>query len=272
MKEPDHPPIFVYNLGLPWLFVQELENMDGVSVLPLPRFTPHWRACYTWKTYILSHPLADQNVYLDAGVQVLEPLTELFELIERDGYFFVDQGHDVTLADVTPSDFIQKYGVNASMLNTKIITAGIVGFSRSPLVGRIMDELYQAGKDGDCLGFSRRDWWRSRGPNRTHVVRDCKAFRHDTTILSLLVRTRMPQAHVQDLSLFEGHITGRKQYICNIRLNYVTLPYLFRPCRQRHSFFGRAVYVCNRIWILGFVCLKNMRHIFSYIRYGIPKN
>ena len=100
---PNHPKIFVYDLGLFWMFRKELEQIENVEVLNIPHFCKFWRSCYTWKTYILSHPLSDLNFYLDAGTQILRPLDEIFLEIEKDGYFAVSQ--EVPLSLICPLEY-----------------------------------------------------------------------------------------------------------------------------------------------------------------------
>jgi hypothetical protein len=62
---PDHPPIFVYDLNILKIFKKELETIKNVKVIQMPKFCVHWESCYTWKTYIFQHSLAESNLYLD---------------------------------------------------------------------------------------------------------------------------------------------------------------------------------------------------------------
>ncbi|MDB5260133.1 MAG: hypothetical protein JWN37_364 [Candidatus Nomurabacteria bacterium] len=258
---PAHPPIFVYDLGLFPSFRKELSKMDNVIVVSIPPFAPHYLSCYTWKTYIPQHPIAALNLYLDAGTQVQKPLDELFEKIQTNGYMFVDQGDEVINKDIISPELISKYEISEDVLKRKVITAGIMGFTNSNQnIEKLWDTLYTAGKEGDCLGFSKNEMWKSKGRNKTEIIRGCKIFRHDTTILSVLAPSIIHDIKVEDIKNFSPLITGRSQYIYNLRLNYKSLPYINTPLKETYNYLESLVYYFNRIYIYGFISLKRIRH------------
>ena len=83
---PDHPPVLVYDLGLPEEAKARLRD-SGVRVIPVPAFCPHWRRHMTWKVWAWNHAPCRSFVWLDAGVWVLRPFPEVFGMVERAGYF-----------------------------------------------------------------------------------------------------------------------------------------------------------------------------------------
>src|ERR1700756_1121768 len=46
------PKIALYDLGLPPFQRRLLDGAEGVDVLEVPPFVPHWRRGRTWKTWI----------------------------------------------------------------------------------------------------------------------------------------------------------------------------------------------------------------------------
>ena len=185
-KYPNHPSIVVYDLGLFPLFRKELDMINGVQVIDVPAFCPYWKSCYTWKTYIFANPPARLNLYLDSGIQALKDLDAIFEKIERDDYFAVSQNN--LLEIISPVEFKSFIKIDKRFYSETYITAGLFGFKKDSSVTKTLEDLYIAAIAGLCLGFSPAEKWRNRGKNKNPFVRDCKLFRFDTSILSLLMR------------------------------------------------------------------------------------
>ncbi len=230
-----HPDVYVYDLGLFYSFKKELERFSWVHLLEMPHFAPHWRSCYTWKTYILNSPLADLNLYIDAGCQVERDLNPLFEIIKKEHCLVVGQGYQTTVADCTPPDYFELLHIDQSINGKEMITAGIFGFDTSTEIKKMTEELYTCGVAGLCLGFSETELWKNNGVNKTSFVRDCKMFRHDTTLLTLFLYRDFPHLIVQPVEQFSAHKEAGIQYIWNFRLNYEKLEFL-----NSESFFNRA--------------------------------
>ncbi len=224
---PNHPKIYIYDLGLFWSFRKELEQMENVAVLEMPHFCPFWRQCYTWKTYILSHPFAKNNLYLDAGNQVLRPLDDLFAEIEADGYLAV--GQITPLAKIVPQEYKEMFKVEENFYLEQCITAGVFGFGDNKTVKKVTKELFEAAIAGLCLGFSKSEQHRNRGINKTQFVRNCEIFRHDTTLLSVLMRKYFGVMKVRGCMQYAGPYSNHDhslQYLWNMRLSYKELAYL----------------------------------------------
>lgn len=228
---PDHPHIYIYDLGLNIVFQNQIKKIENVSIISMPHFVSFWRSCYTWKTYILNTPLAELNFYLDAGCQILKPLTEIFAKIEKNGYFLVSQGAEVKIKDITPPDYLDLFDINDNDKEREIIAAGIFGFQKNSLINKVTQELYNAGVKGLCLGFSPNEQWKNTGVNKNTFIRNCKLFRHDTTLLTLLVAKYLNDPIIEDIQKFSGENTKTaNQLIWNLRMNYQTLeyPYLLK--------------------------------------------
>jgi hypothetical protein len=253
---PNHPPIYVYDLGLFYTFRKELEMIEGVTVIPMPHFCPHWRACYTWKTYIFAHPLADLNFYLDAGCQVLKPLDQDFKIIEDDDILLIDQGQ--TFADIVPKSYKEMFTISDQYDNDTVIHAGIIGFSNSSTVQKIFAKVYAAAIAGLALGFSAGDSWRNKGKDKSIFERDCKLFRHDLTLVNIFLRLYWYNITIQPLTIYHGGLLNiPEQRIWHIRLNWKRIPYM--SIRKLH----RAIVfipVINRVIVLAMIYLRKFLH------------
>jgi len=254
---PAHPQIFIYDLGLSWNFRRELRSIRNVELLPMPKFCAFWRACYTWKTYIFQHPQARLNFYMDAGCQVLRPLDEVFNFIEKDDYFCVEQY--APLSEIAPAEFKYLFPVREECLGQNTMTAGIFGFKKNSTISCIIDEVYEAGLAGMCLGYSKGEPWKNRGANKTSIVRGCRIFRFDTSVFNLILRKNLGNFIMHSLEKYGGHLTPYdhpEQLIWNFRMNYSALEYL--PSKILHKNFS-ATAVFNRFWISAFLAVKNLR-------------
>lgn len=224
---PDHPQIYIYDLGLSAPFKKEILKIAHVTILDIPHFVPFWRSCYTWKTYILNTPLAESNFYIDAGCQILQPLDAVFEKIEQNGYLLVSQGPEVLTYEIVPKDYSEIFDIEDRNLNSEIIAAGLFGFKKDSSIGIVTQKLYNAGQAGLCLGFSQGELWKNKGKNRNIFIRNCLRFRHDTTLLTIFVLKYMKQAVVESIENFDGNKSGRpEQLLWNLRMNYTALEYL----------------------------------------------
>lgn len=247
---PNHPDVYVYDLGLFFTFRKELEGIPWVHVLDIPHFVPHWRSCYTWKTYILNTPLVENNFYIDAGCQILKPLDTLFDKIESRGYLTVSQGTSVTIKDITPQEYLDLYGLTEADAQKNVITAGIFGFKKDSIIKKVTEGLYKAGVDGLCLGFSQGEIWKNKGVNKTDFIRDCKMFRHDTTLITVLLNKEIPDAIIEPVDYFsDQNKKDGEQFIWNFRMNYRKLDFV-----KNYNIYS---YI-NRIYVYIFLLLKNI--------------
>jgi hypothetical protein len=257
---PNHPPIYIYDLGLFWSFRKELENLEKVKVLDMPHFCAFWRKCYTWKTYILSRPLADLNFYLDAGNQVQKPLDEIFEIIDRENYFTSGQG--VLLKQIVPKDFWQKFNLDKKFENLECINAGGFGFKNVSEIGDVLKSVYEWAEQGYALGFSPKDSWRNTGVDKNSIVRDCEMFRHDMTLLNIAMRKKFGDLlSIQDASKYAGGKDAHKdQTIWHLRLNFKTLTFINQYFL--HKNFSVLSFL-NRVFIFLAVSFKNLNLFFK---------
>lgn len=246
---PNHPPIYVYDLGLFYTFRREIEQIEGVTLIPMPHFTPHWRSCYTWKTYIFAHPLANLNFYIDAGCQVLRPLDEDFEIIEKNHYHIIDVG--VTLSDLIPDDYKLLFRVPSSFDSTRGFSAGIFGFKNTEIMTQMLKRTYSAAVAGLSLGFSPDNLWRNKAKDKNIFIRQCKFFRHDQSLLNLFFRLQFgnePKVMSNENYDNRSKNTTPNQHIWHCRLQPKRLEYT--QIEQLHVKINAvALFTFNRILI-----------------------
>lgn len=224
---PNHPTIYVYDLGLNLILKREIEKMRNVEIIKIPHFIKYWRSCYTWKTYILNTSITDLNIYIDSGCQILKPLDELFEKVNNQDYLLVSQGSEVLMEDVTPKEYIEIFDLNNDILKKEIIAAGIFGFKKDSKIMRVTEQLYDYGISGLCLGFSKNEQWKNKGVNRNDFIRNCRMFRHDTTVLSMIVFKYLENPKIESVEKFSGEkLNHPEQLIWNLRMNYKKLDYI----------------------------------------------
>ncbi len=254
-----HPalPIFVYDLGLSRIFRMEIASMPDVTVCEIPHETSFWRACYTWKASIFMNPKAKLCIYLDAGNQLLRPLDDIFATIDDKGYVVVEQQSPIS--DILPTDYVTKFNVPKAILDQNAITAGIFGFkvSHKPIQS-VIQKLHEASLAGLCLGFSKLDSWKNKGVNKTEFVRDCKIFRHDTTLFSMFLRMDIPDLQVGKFELYGGSHSKDYpgQYLWNMRMNYDKLDHVAFAHSLANSKMATRI---NRMIIGLFFALKKTR-------------
>jgi hypothetical protein len=241
---PDRPRIIVYDLGLSTLARLELNRTTGIEVRPTPSFVPHWRLNWSWKLHALSHDLTRYVLYLDLpNFVVLRSLATWFLSIRKNGYLVVSNGQ--RLGDITPSDYWSIHGLTAGESEyLETFGAGIIGYDiQSPAYAAIQKSLSGV-RSKLNLGRSLHENNRNYKPN---IVRDCRSFRADQTLLNLNFR-----------GIFGEHLNIRRpsrycgqggpadhpdQYLWYARRNIRSLTHVFRVKEPKLiSFLNRSLW------------------------------
>lgn len=176
----------VWDIGLTALQRWILKE-NAITVHRVEEFAPHWNNCYSWKLYVYKHSESELFFHLDAGNIVLGDLTYIFEKINNDGYFLIDQGQH--LCDITPLEYVSRFNKNVE-LSELVFAAGNIGLNKlNARVTKAIENAYTAAVQGYCLGYSTSE--QHRDINNIGIVRDCKLFRHDQTIINLTLREQM---------------------------------------------------------------------------------
>jgi hypothetical protein len=228
--------IVLYDLGLGPLQRLLARSIRGAELRDVPPFAPHWREGRTWKTWIWTQfDEGDDVFWLDAGITVLRPLDDAVTQIREHGYFAVSQGHPV--ADSIPSDYYELYGFPRERADSISIAAGILGFHvGSDFYERVIVPTHEDALRGLSVGFSAAEVDKlNTGLDRTEspVIRDCRLFRHEQTLLNLHFYLAVESPLVADVYEYGGWKTPHdhpKQVIWSHRR------------RGDHAYLARARY------------------------------
>lgn len=214
--------IRVWDLGLNHFEVFILKLID-VEVVKIPEFCVHWRESYSWKPYVIKNAPESIFLHLDSGNTVLSDINEIFDLIEKEGYFFIDQGQ--VLSDITPDDYISTFKVEMYKEST-IVAAGNIGFLRTnKFISAAVDMTYSSAIQGLCLGYSITE--ASRAKNRNYILRKCKTFRHDQTVLNCSLYANIGSMNIKKHEIYAAIKEGEGVKIFNQRkVSYKYVIYL----------------------------------------------
>jgi hypothetical protein len=204
--------IVLYDLGLSPFQRRLAASIRGVELRTVPEFVPHWREGRAWKTWIWRHLEADRIVWLDAGATVLRPLDEALAQIDERGYWVVSQGHPVE--DVVPSDYYALYDFPRALGTRPVIAAGILGFARrGTFFERVVVPTYDDAVAGRSRGASADEVWKyDYGMERMTevIIRDCRRFRHEQTLLNIHFYRSIDDPVVNDLERWAGSRSPRE--------------------------------------------------------------
>jgi hypothetical protein len=88
------------------------------------------------------------------------------------------------------------------------VTAGILGFrTKSSFFGDVIMPTYEAASNGFSLGFSAGEEQKyGVGIDKLDqpIVRDCRLFRHEQTLLNIFLCRTLKRPHVNDLYKYGG--------------------------------------------------------------------
>lgn len=246
---PSHPPVVVYDLGLPISVVDSLESRS-VEVRKVAEFCPHWRQHFTWKIWCWNDIDAETFLWIDAGAVVLSPLEEVFPHIENTGYLVVPNYR--LLVEEASEEACVGCGVEPSFREGKSTLAGnFMGFNKSnELMSRILKEALELAM----------------------VEKNIKAtdpkHRHDQALVSLLIYKNIQSPLMLDGNVYLGGpspilVPGQKVWACRRKMNEKDIEnysnFFLGPIDQRPQFpespqklvgwlLGDVEYQINRIY------------------------
>ena len=269
---PNHPKIYVFDIGMTKWQNKELAKTPWVSVQKVPAFASHWRLCYSWKPFIWNYPSERYRLHLDAGLIVLRSLELWFLAIKKWGYIAFSQGQ--RLVDITPSSLSRKIGLEIKSVGKEIsFAAGIFGFDKLSFAGKAVEESYALTKEGWGLGYSKEELYRAKHP-KENIVRDCKIFRHDLTLINLTLRKHCPDKILvrpeKYIPIYKPKKGNKKPFIWSARRNDKrSLYFLWRPL-----FFISIDYYINRLRFIskGLLGILKRRKIKTFINKYIRKS
>lgn len=245
---PDHPIIYVFDLGLNFMQRNELKSVPWVRLVAIEKFVPHWKIGWSWKPYILTKVKERYILYFDAANIVLYRSIALWFLaIKRHGFFGIGNGYH--LKDITPPEYWEIFGLDPSInAGRRIFGAGLFGYDRFGPAGMAVTKCLTLTMEGWNLGRSINE----KNPLYTNVIlRNCEIFRADQTLFNLAIIEKMESnILIRDEIRYcglGGPEDHPKQYLWYSRRNKNSMLYFNIPLSTYSTAF-----VCNRLtaWLL----------------------
>jgi hypothetical protein len=200
---PGHPPVLVYDIGLDARTLAILAH-HGIVVRTVPAFCAHWRKHFTWKIWALNDAPTRDVFWLDAGVVALQPLDEVFEAIDRLGYFFTT---NYELLDWEASEqACRGCGVTPDFRTGKLtLLGGMMGFRKAGQTGTVLEKALAAALV------------------EANVAATNVAHRHDQAIISLLAYRHLGSVVIADGAVYLGwlspeQVPGQKAWVHRRRI------------------------------------------------------
>jgi lipopolysaccharide biosynthesis glycosyltransferase len=172
--------IFVFDLGLD---VQEQNRIKALSKVSLVNFSNDVNTSpsdYAFKCYAVhwGAEKAENILWLDAGVMALGPIDEMYDIIENNNIFLVeDKNHRNSRWTHEKCREIMK--ASDSELNDFQLSAGILGYKKNGKYQSFINDAYEFSKIKECIS----------GSSENH--------RHDQSIYSILAsRYDCPRQHI----------------------------------------------------------------------------
>jgi hypothetical protein len=245
---PDHPVVYVFDLGLSVAQRCELNSVPWVRLKAINKFVPHWKIGWSWKPYILTKVDKQFVLYFDAANIVLYRSIALWFLaIKRHGFFGIANGQ--LMQDITPSDYWAMFALDPIACEARpTFGAGLFGFDVAGPAGDAIRKCLSLTNDGWNLGRSDGEQNPLYGK---FPLRACVCFRADQTLLNLaMVEYIGPGILIRDQMRYCGlggpydHVN---QYLWYARRNKDSFLYFTKPLNGYSS-----VFVFNRLtgWII----------------------
>jgi hypothetical protein len=172
--------VVVYDIDLSSEQKDNLSNLLKVELRSDSiKYDSAFREDYMFKLIILKDSLKENGnvLWLDAGVCCLQDIKCIFNIIESEGIFCVED-HTQINATWTNSNCKEKMSVTSTELDQHQICSGIFGYTPGSIYSRLIEEAYEYGMQG-CTKGSRDN------------------HRHDQTVLSILTyRYNVKGAHI----------------------------------------------------------------------------
>lgn len=187
---PGHPRVRVYDIGLDDKTLRVLDK-NQIEVVRVPHFCPHWRKHFTWKIWCWNDAPAHEILWMDSGVVVLKPIDEVFEAIDKIGYFTVPTYH--LLSENASVNACRGCGVDPSFREGKMTLAGtFIGFHKKGQMLEVLKEALSVALVEEYIASVER------------------MHRHDQMIISLLLYKHMKQILMSDGVVYCGWLSPRQ--------------------------------------------------------------
>lgn len=189
----DVDQIFVFDLGLDIEMRKQIQGYKKTTVVDFPDHIDCTPKQHLYKCYALYWGInkAKNVLWLDAGVMLLQPIKEMFDIINQDDIFMVKDTNHKNIA-WTHKKCIDIMQATHSELHSHQLSSGILGFKSKGQYEHVIKEAYEYSKIEGCVA----------GNHANH--------RHDQSVYSILAaRHGCPTQNIEKY----GYYTDQKRDI-----------------------------------------------------------
>lgn len=156
------------------------QNYSAIKFTPFPTTDPaeipwldFWEPQhYGWKLWLIYQNLSQPGIYIDAGVMLARPITDIYTIIEKEGTFLLEDEN--INRNWCHDKFVKMMNCTEEELNSKQLQAAVLGWNTSfPSVKKLFTHAFYYTKARDILVGEK---WETGN----------KGHRHDQSILSIL--------------------------------------------------------------------------------------
>lgn len=144
----------------------------------------HQEVPYAFKTYALKYCLDkgyDEVIYADASIWAVKSWKPIWDMIDKQGYFFEEAGHYVGVW--TKDSLLERMGLTRDeAMRIPMFSAGFTGLNfRNDKAVEFLNRWHSYAQDGDSFigAWDNKDGRMSGDPR-------CRGHRHDMSVASIL--------------------------------------------------------------------------------------
>jgi len=266
---PNHEKLIIYSLWLNKIFLSELKNIENIEIREVPKVVQFWKNDFTWKLLIFEDLMLNYEnsliFYIDYWATVLKSLNDIFEIIKKDWYFFVDQWKTNNLTKSIPKDYMNNFNINIIDIENKFsVAAWFTWFnSKNEIIKNIIFESSNFAKKWYCL---------NKGIPWDNLKRNCDVFRNDQSVLSMLLFNKIENPIIHNMTIYwwsPSYIAW--QYVHSHRRLLKNLPYINSIKFKNVLLTQKIIIKTNRLLIKSYFKTEKILVKTSYLLNNINK-
>lgn len=146
--------IIVYNLGFDEEKKKMLNDFAKVEVMEFPSEIANIYDGYlspkqfAYKTWVLKKggDFGQNILWIDAGIAPLVDISSVFDIVEREEIFLVNNSEGQFIKNLTHSKCIQAMNADQQTINQLMISAGLIGYKKDGKYQEFIDKAFEFSK------------------------------------------------------------------------------------------------------------------------------